>query len=56
MALNPFTHMIGVVRDPLLGRSPNVASFGVLLGLAVIGWAASFLFFAAVRRRIVHYL
>ncbi len=56
LSVNPFFHMLQVTREPLLGRAPPLASFGVLLVLAVVGWAVTFGFFAAVRRRVVHYL
>lgn len=56
LSINPFYHMLAVTRDPLLGRTPHFESFGVLIVLAIVGWAAAFGFFAAVRRRVVHYL
>lgn len=56
LSVNPFYHMLVVTRDPLLGRTPDFSSFAVLLVLAIVGWAAAFAFFAAVRRRVVHYL
>jgi ABC-type polysaccharide/polyol phosphate export permease len=56
MQFNPFSHMLEVTRAPLLGRTPSVESFVVLLVLGLLGWAAAFGIFAAVRRRVVHYL
>jgi ABC-type polysaccharide/polyol phosphate export permease len=56
LSVNPFYHMLAVTRDPLMGRTPHFESFGVLLVLALVGWTAAFLIFAAVRRRVVHYL
>lgn len=56
LAVNPFYHMLAVTRAPLLGRTPNFESFGVLIVLAIVGWAISFAIFAGVRRRVVHYL
>ena len=56
MRLNPFYHMLIVCREPLLGRTPNFESFGVLIVLAIVGWVAAFALFSAVRRRVVHYL
>lgn len=56
LSVNPFYHMLVVTRAPLMGRDPNFASFGVLIVLAIVGWAAAFAIFAGVRRRVVHYL
>jgi ABC-type polysaccharide/polyol phosphate export permease len=56
LAFNPFYHMLAAVRSPLLGQPVDSLSYGVLIGLAVAGWAASFSVFALTRRRIVHYL
>lgn len=56
MQINPFYHMIAVTRAPLLGRPAPMESFVVLLVLGLLGWIVTFLIFAAVRRRVVHYL
>jgi ABC-type polysaccharide/polyol phosphate export permease len=56
LALNPFNHMLEVVRDPLLGKVTDPLSWAVLAGMALVGWALTFSVFAITRRRIVHYL
>jgi len=53
---NPFTHMIAVVREPLLGGAPSLNDWLVVLALTVLGWAGTFLFFARYRARIVYWL
>lgn len=53
---NPMYHMLEVTRNPLLGLPAPLMSFVFLALAAVVGWAVTFLFYAAVRRRIVHYL
>jgi ABC-type polysaccharide/polyol phosphate export permease len=53
---NPFTHMIALVREPLLGNAPTVNDWLVVLALAVFGWVGAFLFFAKFRARIVYWL
>jgi ABC-type polysaccharide/polyol phosphate export permease len=53
---NPFTHMIALVREPLMGGSPTLADWLVVLAVAVLGWAGTFLFFARFRARIVYWL
>ena len=53
---NPFTHMIALVREPLLGGTPRLNDWLVVLAVAVVGWAGTFLFFARFRARIVYWL
>jgi len=54
--LNPFTHMIALVREPLLGGAPSLNDWLVVLAIATLGWAGTFLFFARFRARIVYWL
>jgi len=53
---NPLTHMIALVRDPLLGTTPTLNDWLVVLAIAAIGWIATFLFFARFRARVVYWL
>ena len=53
---NPFTHVIALVREPLLGGTPTLNDWLVVLVLTVLGWAGTFLFFARFRARIVYWL
>lgn len=53
---NPFTHMIALVRAPLLGDAPTLNDWLVVLVLTVVGWAGTLLFFARFRARIVYWL
>jgi len=56
LLLNPFYHLLDVVRAPLLGQSVAASTYIFLSILAVVGWGATFSTFALIRRRIVHYL
>lgn len=56
LALNPFYHMLQAVRAPLMGEAVDSLTWGVLVAMAIVGWAATFSIFAVTRRRIVHYL
>ena len=56
LLLNPFYHLLDVVRAPLLGQSVGASTYIFLSVLAVVGWGATFSTFALIRRRIVHYL
>jgi len=53
---NPFTHMIALVRAPLMGGAPTLDDWLVVLALTVVGWAGTFLFFARFRARVVYWL
>ena len=53
---NPFTHIIALVREPLLGGTPTLTDWLVVLVIAVLGWAGAFVFFAKFRARIVYWL
>lgn len=53
---NPFTHMIALVREPLLGGTPTLHDWLVVLAIAIFGWIGTFLFFARFRARIVYWL
>jgi ABC-type polysaccharide/polyol phosphate export permease len=53
---NPFTHMIALVREPLLGATPTFNDWLVVLTITAVGWAGTFLFFARFRARVVYWL
>jgi ABC-type polysaccharide/polyol phosphate export permease len=56
LRMNPVYHMLEVTRTPLIGQHGDWNSFLILAVTGVIGWAATFLLYGSVRRRIVHYL
>ena len=56
LVLNPFYHLLEVVRAPLLGNVVDPRTYIFMVALAVLGWAGTFTTFALTRRRIVHYL
>lgn len=53
---NPFTHMIALLREPLLGSAPTLTNWLVVIGVTVGGWIFTLLFFARFRARIVYWL
>ena len=53
---NPFTHMLAVVRGPLLGAYPRLMSWLVLILFSLFGWTVAFLFFAQFRNGIAYWL
>lgn len=56
LEMNPINHMLVVTRNPLLGLPSSLHSTIILLVMGVVGWVVTFILYAAVRRRIVHYL
>ena len=54
--LNPVTHMIDVVRAPLLGELPALSSWETMATMTAVGWGATFAFFARFHHRIAYWL
>jgi lipopolysaccharide transport system permease protein len=54
--LNPLTHVIEVVRAPLLQQAGAAESWAVAAATALIGWTATFLLFARTRHRIAYWI
>lgn len=54
--LNPFTHLIAIVRDPLMGAAPPPIAWQTALALCVVGWIGAILAYARARRRIIYWL
>jgi ABC-type polysaccharide/polyol phosphate export permease len=53
---NPFTYMLALLREPLLGGTTTPEDWLVVSVLAILGWAGTFLFFARFRARIIYWL
>ena len=56
MVLNPFYHLLEVIRAPLLGHVPGWESWVAGLLFAAAGWAFTFACFARFRKRIAYWL
>lgn len=54
--LNPFAHLVSLVRDPLLGTTPSLTTWCVSLVLLLFGWIFAVAFFGRYRRRIAYWL
>ena len=54
--LSPVTHLIDIVRLPLLGEPFSELNWSVALGMAILGWLATFLVFARFRARVPYWL
>ncbi|OBQ69502.1 ABC transporter permease [Mesorhizobium erdmanii] len=54
--LNPFYHLISIVRDPLLGGLPSTTSWIACIVYVVAGWGGALLLFDRYRHRIPYWL
>ncbi|MCH9670234.1 MAG: ABC transporter permease [Gammaproteobacteria bacterium] len=54
--LNPFTHFIDVIREPLLGSAPPLIAVLVVGAFLVLGSSLTFLLFAKLKARLVFWL
>lgn len=54
--INPFYHLVEVVRLPLLGRVPAVETWAVALGITAAGWLVTLAFFIRFRERISYWI
>jgi ABC-type polysaccharide/polyol phosphate export permease len=53
--LNPIYRLIDIVRAPLLGITPTMASYAATLTITVVGWSLAFLMFRSFRKRISYW-
>ncbi len=53
---NPLAYMVDLIRSPLMGASPQMNSWIVVLGMCVVGWLLCLIALAATRRRIPFWL
>lgn len=54
--LNPFYHLIELVRAPLLGNAPTMMDWGYAVALAIVGWMIAIAFFGRYRWRVAYWL
>jgi len=54
--LNPFFHLIQIVRAPLLGQTAALENWLVAALIAVLGWGFTLVFFGKYRRRVAYWL
>lgn len=54
--INPFFHLIELVRAPLLGHAPTGIDWTFAAGLAVVGWIIAIAFFGRYRWRVAYWL
>lgn len=54
--INPFYHLIAIVREPLLGQAPMAANWWISIGITTGGCLAAFALFARYRWRIAYWV
>lgn len=56
LQLNPFYHMVEVMRAPLLGQLPSFGNWVAVILIALIGWGVTILVYSAYRWRIAYWV
>ena len=54
--LNPFHHLLAIVREPLLGAAPKAESWLYCVALAIVGLAAAFWLYRRAHARIAYWV
>jgi ABC-2 type transport system permease protein len=54
--LNPFYHILEILRAPLLGYPVNADSWVAVLVVTVVGWGVTLLFYTAYRWRVAYWV
>ena len=54
--INPFYHLIEVVRAPLLGTAPTLTNWLVSVGMVIAGWLITLAVYGKYRNRISYWL
>ena len=53
---NPLTHFIAIVRAPLLGEAPRLASWLAVIAISIAGCGGTMFAFVRLRARIVYWI
>jgi len=53
---NPFSHLIDLMRGPMLGQAPGWESWAVCIAMAAVGWTVSLRLYARLRWRITYWM
>ena len=54
--LNPFAYLITIVRDPLLGRAPDLLTWGVVIAMAAVVTGVGLLFMSMTAKKLAYWL
>ncbi|HDR9071794.1 ABC transporter permease [Burkholderia vietnamiensis] len=53
---NPLSYLINIVREPLIGQVPDALTWGVTVGMAVIGWPIALILTGRYLKRIPYWV
>jgi ABC-type polysaccharide/polyol phosphate export permease len=56
VGLNPLYHLLSIVRDPMLGRTPSLNSYIAVAIITIAGWTLAFVVYSRFRKRIAYWL
>jgi lipopolysaccharide transport system permease protein len=56
LELNPFTQLIALIREPMLGRLPSAFTFGYSAVFGTIGWILAAQLYRRARPRVAYWL
>ena len=54
--LNPMYHLIAIIREPLLGKAPELSHWLIVILITIIGWTLTIQMLTRFRQRIVYWL
>jgi ABC-type polysaccharide/polyol phosphate export permease len=54
--LNPMYHLISIIREPLLGKAPELSHWLIVILMTVVGWTLTIQMLTRFRQRIVYWL
>lgn len=54
--LNPFAHWLSLIRDPLMGKAPEMSSWIISIAMAIAGWALALYVTDTSRRRLSYWV
>ncbi|BBP97101.1 MULTISPECIES: ABC transporter permease [unclassified Caballeronia] len=53
---NPLAHLLSLVREPLIGEVPSLLTWGVCVGMAVVGWLIALTLTSRYLKRIPYWI
>jgi ABC-type polysaccharide/polyol phosphate export permease len=56
LQLNPFYHMVEILRAPMLGEAPALENWLAVILIALVGWGITLFFYSAYRWRIAYWV
>ena len=56
LSFNPFFHFLELVRAPLLGQTPELVSWIVVLGMTLCGWLVALIMYCNYRWRVAYWV